>query len=193
MIRWTKESGQIRMFEPMSVKRPPYPSSAFEELFTAHYQIFFGLGFRMCRDRELTKDLIQSFFLELWEKQIWQRDIQDMAGYLYRSFYRKVLEELRKQRAHPQLEWKESHDDSQPDFETLLVEVQQAQELQQQLRSQMERLPPQQRKALEMRFLQGFDYQEIAQYTGKSKQTIYNQVHAAIASLRKWLGSHSAS
>ena len=177
----------------MSVQRPPYSSSAFEELFTAHYQVFFGLGFRMCRNRELTKDLIQSFFLELWEKKIWERDIQDLAGYLYRSFYRKVLEELRKQKAHPLLEWQEDHDGIQPDFESLLVEVQQAQELQQQLQAQMDRLPPQQKKALEMRFLQGFDYQEIAQQTGKSKQTIYNQVHAAIGSLRKWLSSKSSS
>ena len=95
------------------------------------------------------------------------------------------------QRLNPNLELITAKNQEQalsvPSYETLLINFQIEKTHKQQLEAAINTLPNQQKEALSLRFKEGLDYEEIAVSTGKSPQTIYNQIHSAIQKLRKAL------
>jgi len=157
----------------------------FERFFMTHYKALFGLGYRLCGDKELTKDLLQSFFLELWESRFQSQNIQYLEAYLKKAFHRKVVKILQKNTAQQVALKKQKQLSNTPSYETLLINTQIEKKQQQQLATAINKLPEQQKEVLSLRFKEGLDYEEIAASTGKSQQTIYNQIHAAIQKLRK--------
>lgn len=158
----------------------------FEELFLSNYTSLFSLGYRMCKDREMAKDVIQLLFADLWEKRNQLNEIEHWNAYLRKSFYRKMLEELKLNSKTNSLSntFKEP---IVPSFEHLMIDLQNQIDRQRQLHDALENLPEQQRKMVQARFIQGMSYDEIAGETGKSKQTVYNQIFGAMKKLREWL------
>ena len=159
----------------------------FEELFLSNYTSLFSLGYRMCKDRDFTKDVIQALFLDLWQKQENIGKVDHWNAYLRKAFYRKMLKELKKEKANAEIS-NPLKSSSVPSYEDLLVDLQAKIERQRELHDALEDLPDQQRKMIEARFIIGMSYEEIADTTGKSKQTVYNQIHGAVKKLRKLLG-----
>lgn len=157
----------------------------FERFFMTHYKVLFGVGYRLCGDKELTKDLLQSFFLELWESRFQSQNIQYLEAYLKKSFHRKVVKILQKNTSHQIALKNQNQPFSVPSYEDLLINFQTEKNQKQQLATAIDNLPDQQKEALNLRFKEGLDYEEIAASTGKSQQTIYNQIHSAIQKLRK--------
>lgn len=157
----------------------------FERFFITHYKMLFSVGYQLSADKELTKDLLQSFFLELWESRFQSQHIQYLEAYLKKAFHRKMIKALQK-RSKTNYRINENQVDLVvPSYETLLVNFQENHNRKIQLEQAIDNLPPQQKEALSLRFKNGLDYKEIAQTTGKSQQTIYNQIHQAILKLRK--------
>lgn len=74
----------------------------FERFFMTHYKVLFSLGYRLCGDKELTKDLLQSFFLELWDSRFQSKNIQYLEAYLKKAFHRKVIKVLQKDKTTQQ-------------------------------------------------------------------------------------------
>ena len=159
----------------------------FEELFLSNYTSLFSLGYRMCKDRDFTKDVIQALFLDLWEKQENIGKVEHWNAYLRKAFYRKMLNELKKEKASAEIS-NPLKNITIPSYEDLLIDLQGKIERQRQLHDALEDLPDQQRKMIEARFITGMSYEEIADTTGKSKQTVYNQIHGAVKKLRNLLG-----
>jgi len=159
----------------------------FERFFMKHYKVLFNLGYRLCGDKELTKDLLQSFFLELWESRFQSQNIQYLEAYLKKAFHRKVIKILQKNKSIKEGIKNQEQLISTPSYEQLLINFQTQETQKEQLQKAINNLPDQQRKTLSLRFKEGLDYEEIALSTGKSQQTIYNQIHSAIRKLRKSL------
>lgn len=161
------------------------PHLDFERFFMSHYKVLFGVGYRLCADKELTKDLLQSFFLELWESRFQSQNIQYLEAYLKKAFHRKVIKALQKNRKIQEDVKNSAATTTSPSYEQLLVNFQTQIAQKKQLETAINKLPAQQKEALSLRFKEGLDYEEIAASTGKSQQTIYNQIHSAIQKLRK--------
>ena len=169
-------------------KNTPLQSKDFEALFLTHYQSLFLVGFRLCANRELTKDILQSFFLELWEKKERLQNVEHWNAYLRKAFYHRMLQELKKNRLPTeQLSEAAAAKISTPAYETLLINFQTEAVQQLELNNALQQLPEQQKEMLNLRFHEGWSYEEIAANTGKSKQTVYNQIYEAIKKLRKSL------
>ncbi|MEM8523461.1 MAG: sigma-70 family RNA polymerase sigma factor [Bacteroidota bacterium] len=166
--------------------------AGFEQVFKNFYGILFALGYRMCANAELVKDALQSFFLYLWEKRFQIKKVENLEAYLKTAFRRKMQEVLKKRRKQNQQKQAVPPQENTPSYETLLIHFQQEEEQQTQLQKILADLPPQQKKVLEWRFLEGFSYDEIAKKTGRSRQTIYNQIHNAIKKIRAALNTESA-
>lgn len=160
-----------------------------EAIFHSNYASLFVLGFKMSKDRSLTKDLIQSLFMELWEKRTQLKQVEHWNAYLRKSLYRKMIAALQQQKK--QLTFLNNPTPNTPlytpSYENLLIESQIEITRHHQLQSALQQLPEQERKVLELRFFKDLTYDEIASNTGKSKQTVYNQVFSAISKLRKML------
>jgi len=159
----------------------------FENLFLSHYQSLFSMGFKMSGRRELTKDCIQSLFLELWENRGRLSEVEHWNAYLKKSLYRKIASELKK----PLVNTKELNSSfskhSDPSYEELLINFQNNESKRKDLHAALNNLPEKERKVLRSRFYEGMSYDEIAETTGKSKQTVYNQIFSAVKRLKKAL------
>lgn len=162
----------------------------FEELFLEQYQAFLSLGVSVCGQREFVKDTLQLFFLQLWEKEIWEADIQDPKAYLFKSFYRLLFSELKKNRKFQGISFDQLEEKGNWLFEREMESLEGTLDLQKKVHKLMKELPEKQRKVLQLRFQEGLAYNEIADFTGKSKQTIYNQIHASIRKLRMLLAEN---
>lgn len=161
--------------------------SNFEAFFLTYYQTLFLVGFKMCGNKEFTKDALQSFFLELWEKQDRLQNIEHWNAYLKKAFYRKMLVELKKNKL-PTISISETtHQISTASYETLLINFQTEKVHQANLQNALAQLPDQQKEMLKLRFYEGMNYEDIAKESGKSKQTVYNQIYEAVKKLKKML------
>ena len=165
-------------------KHSIYNEAFFEALFRSNYGLLFSLGFRMSADAALTKDVIQSLFLELWEKRHQINAVMHWKAYLRKSFYRKMLLALKKRQLLPAELPDNILELSTPSYEQLLVNFQIEQSRQHDVQQAMDQLPTKEREMLQLRFKEGLSYEEIAENTGKSKQTVYNQIYTAIKKLK---------
>jgi len=162
--------------------------AAFEQLFTLLYQDLFLSGIRLCGDKELIKDSIQELFLEMWQKRNQLSDIQNVKAYFQTSLRRKIIRKIKDQRKKNY----QSLDDSireipVPSYEKLLIAAQDDLSEKSRLQKALKMLSPQQFEMLKLRFFKEMSYQNIAEETGKSKQTIYNQIFDAVKKLRKFM------
>jgi RNA polymerase sigma factor (sigma-70 family) len=162
----------------------------FEEVFLQHYRSLFALAFKMCSNREMSKDVIQSLFLEIWENRHQMNEVTYWNAYLRKSLYRKMLLELKQKHTTNITFDHEKHHLSDPSYEDLLIQLHSEESTRQSVQSALQQLPDQERTVLELRFLEGLSYEEIASNSGKSKQTIYNQVFNALKKLRNILGMY---
>lgn len=164
----------------------------FERFFHTHYRVLFLVGYQLTADKEWTKDLLQSFFLELWEKRFQSKNIQYLEAYLKKAFHRKVIKAIQSKNATSKKQKEMPTKTYTPSYETLLINFQEDQLLKNNLQEAIQQLPPQQNKAVTLRFHQGLDYQEIAATTGKNTQTIYNQIHQALQKMNFFLKKSSS-
>ncbi len=159
----------------------------FNELFRTQYTSLFSLGYSICQQRELTKDVIQSVFLILWKKRDELDHVLDLPAYLRKTLVREMMRNLkanRRQQKHLRAQDLNFAVDSP---ETLLIHQQERLQRDQELSAAIEGLPEQQQQMLRLRFQKGLSYEEIAELTGKSKQTVYNQIYTAIKKLKQTL------
>ncbi|MEM1323874.1 MAG: sigma-70 family RNA polymerase sigma factor [Bacteroidota bacterium] len=157
----------------------------FEQLFIDHFPALFAYGFRLSGDRDLTKDRIQSLFLELWEKRIPLDSVSHWQAYLKKSLHRRILKELQQKKRLTSDQKDALAALAEPSYEELLINAQTEAYRKQKVRNAMEELPLVEKEMLEARFKEGFSYEEIAKQTGKSKQTVYNQIYNAMKKLKK--------
>jgi len=157
----------------------------FEKLFLKHFPALFTHGFHLSGNRELTKDLIQSLFLELWEKQIPLDSIEHWNAYLKKSLYRKIVRELKQNKLISSDLDASLALPPEPSYEELLINFQTESFRKRKVRQALSTLPPIEKEMLEARFQLGMSYEEIAEQTKKSKQTVYNQIYTALKKLRK--------
>jgi len=78
----------------------------------------------MSTDAEFTKDVLQSFFLEMWERRDRFDEVKDMGAYLHTSFHRKLLRELKVRRSNLHVSDEKLNTESSPSWETLLIQSQ---------------------------------------------------------------------
>jgi RNA polymerase sigma factor (sigma-70 family) len=161
--------------------------AAFEEIFLSNYASLFSLGYKMSGDRDLSKDLIQTLFMELWEN--WHKigEVTYWNAYLRKAFYRKMVLALKQNRLISGDISDKNMLAAAPSYEDLLIQFQSDEASRLTLQTALAQLPEQERAVLNLRFYDGLSYAEIAESTGKSKQTIYNQVFNALTKLRNGL------
>ena len=170
---------------------PTTKRKEFEELFLEQYQNLLSLGISVCGQKEFTKDTIQLFFLELWEKEIWTAEIKDSKAYLFKSFYRKLFSELKKSRKVDNASLDQLEENGVRFSSEQADSVDQLIELQERVKKALNDLPDKQQQMIRLKYQGGLEYEEIAEYTGKSRQTIYNQIHSSIKKLRARLAENS--
>lgn len=133
---------------------------------------FYRVAFYLLEDEADAKDAVQELYLKLWTLRNHLELIREPAAYGSLLMKNLCIDRIRKRKPREALR-EDQADDPPPDRQLELRE-----ELKDVL-GKMDALPPNQRKLLGMRVLQGLSYDQISQQTGLSPLNIRVQISLA--------------
>lgn len=162
---------------------------AFLNFYQDCYQTLFSYGFRLCGNRELTKDCLQELFLELWKsRHSLNPTVKNSSSYLM-TWLRRIISRRILADSHSSTTDQNRQDaPAQPSYEELLISFQTDEEKKKKLAAALLQLSPSQLRMIRQRFFENKSIQEIADEGNISKQTVYNTVHKALIILRQAFG-----
>jgi RNA polymerase sigma-70 factor, ECF subfamily len=162
---------------------------AFNRLVELYQDYLFGMTIRVVRDREAAADAVQEAFFSAY------RNLARFRGDSFRSWLTRIAlnaatDVLRTRKRRPADPYPEREDeDWQPPTdesegpERTAISRQRARVLS----AALERITPDQRAAIVLFDVEGYDYQEIADMTGVSLGTVKSRIHRGRQALRDLL------
>lgn len=164
--------------------------SAFRELYDRYRRLFFGWAFSKLNDEDSACDITQEFWLEVWKNaaKIPCNSAGYAKDYLLRQLSFRIIDHLRGQCKRLEITDILLQGQQMESFSyTHVQEELDLQELQQIIDSILRDLPPLIQKVYELRFVRKLSTKETAKILGIAESSVYNNLSAAIASLRKEL------
>ena len=159
---------------------------AVEGLYRSNYQILYSYAFKICRDKELSKDCVQELFIQLWEKRDKLNKVSKVRSYLLQSIWHILIKELKKLNKNHSLD-ESSHYEIDVVFsiEGILINNQSKEDKKVILDEAIQKLSKQQRQIIFMQYYEGLTIEEIQQITELKYQSIKNLTYRARVSLRE--------
>ena len=166
----------------MSNIRGKLSASEFKAIFDEHYQWLCDYIFKLSGDFDLTEDIVQEVFIDIWSKRT-KITIHSLKSYLFRSCHNRFLEYVRKNKRKI---IKTSLDDIRIEtiYELYTEEEDCNNERIKQLSQAIEMLPPKCKQAFKLSKFENLKYQEIAEVMGISKKTVEIHLSKALSRLR---------
>jgi RNA polymerase sigma-70 factor, ECF subfamily len=162
---------------------------AFNELVRLYQDYLFALCVRVVNDREAAADAVQEAFFSAY------RNLSRFRGDSFRSWLTRIAlnaatDVLRLRKRRPSEPYPEWEDDAwQPPADAADAPERQAlrRDAAQLLSGALARITADQRTAIVLYDVEGYDYQEIAQITGVSLGTVKSRIHRGRLALRDLL------
>jgi len=114
----------------------------------------YRLSFRIVKDIEIAKDCVQETFIKLWENRHKLDELRSLQAYAFTIIRNTSIDKLRQMKYSDKSEEKIETQSIEPDFEFT-----ESNEL---IHKLVKELPQQQKLVLELRDMEGFSYEEIA-------------------------------
>ena len=163
---------------------------AFNHLVELYQDYLFAVLVRMTRDRDIAEEATQEAFFSAY------RNIERFNGSSFRAWLtriginaaRDILRKRKRRPSEPYPEWEDdtwqppAPDAERPDRVTLVRQQRAA------LARAMTGITDDQRTAIVLFDVEGYDYQEIAEMTGVSLGTVKSRIHRGRVALREALG-----
>lgn len=160
----------------------PHQIQYWYESFRSH---FINMGLRLGYRQEELSDIISQFFLDLLEKNIDPRTINNPQAYLSTAFRRKLVDHYRSSIKNRFVDaGKILEEYSEPSVQDTLEQVQANAELISQIGRAYKKLPNRCQKVIYQKFYEGLTTEQIAEQTGLSKRTVYNNLFEGVKLLR---------
>jgi len=159
--------------------------SSFEVIFKIFYQPLCRYAYSFLADKEEAEEVVQSTFIQVWEKRSSIEVQTSFRSYLYRMVRNaclNVLKHKKVKQAHVQHELATAHATQESVHETLS-----SNELELKVGEVMMELPEQCRIIFQMSRFEGLKYAEIAEQLQISTKTVENQIGKALKIMREGL------
>jgi RNA polymerase sigma-70 factor, ECF subfamily len=158
---------------------------ALAELYDRFGRIAYGLALRIVRDPALAEDAVQEGFLAVWRSAA--RFVAERAKastWILTLVHRRAVDLVRREAPRRTEPLEAVHHAAADDTEDeAWLRLQRAH-----VRDALERLPDQQREALELAYFGGFTQSELADRLGEPLGTIKSRMFSGLARLREHLG-----
>lgn len=162
-------------------------ANSLDELFRRYYEMLCLLSVRIVKDADAAEDIVQDFFLSIWEKRSVLPVIDRVAPYFKRSVRNRSLNFLRDPKRLP------TGDDEQlPELKTAhnaASETLELEELRARVDTAIDGLPERCRLVFVLSKFGEMKHKEIAEALGISVKTVENQMGRAYQQLRKVLSA----
>lgn len=159
--------------------------TAFEMLFRTYYQPLCNYAFTFVQDRDEAEEIVQSTFLNIWEKRESLSIHTGVKPYLYamvRNACLNVLKHEKIKQQHAAMEMAVAERSTESVARTVM-----ASELETKIYQAMDRLPEQCRLIFKLSRFEELKYAEIAQQLNISTKTVENQMGKALRIMREQL------
>ena len=159
--------------------------AAFEMLFRTYYQSLCNYAYTFVRDREEAEEVVQSAFLNIWEKRENVSIHTGVKPYLYamvRNASLNLLKHEKIKQRHAAMEIAVAERSSESVARTV-----EASELEQRIMEAMSKLPEQCRLVFKLSRFEELKYSEIAEQLNISIKTVENQMGKALRVMREQL------
>src|SRR6185437_7273203 len=140
---------------------------AFLTIYQENYRYLFSYGFKLCADKELTKDSIQNIFLEIWNKRSTiSPDVQNVRAYLFTWLRRKISLRLSEMKKENVVENQSSaFEQTELPYEELLIAFQESEEQKEKLKRALNKLTKKQLEIIKLKFYDNLSYDDISDKT----------------------------
>lgn len=147
-------------------------------------QVVYSVALRVLGDTAQAEDILQEIFLQLWRKpETFDSNRGSLGAWLAVIARHRAIDQLRRRRPESDI------DDVVISIDSDLEQTADRNRAIARIRSAVEQLPLEQRRALELAFFQGLTHSEVAAKTGEPLGTIKTRIRAALAALRKGLAA----
>ncbi|MCM4169381.1 ECF RNA polymerase sigma-E factor [Arenibacter antarcticus] len=141
-------------------------------------------AFSLTNDSDLSEDIVQNVFMNIWRKRNALKGDLVLKSYLYKSVYNEVIDQYRKQKNMLPLEKKhlEALTSVMEDYDDYSLE-----KLSHMVKKEIEKLPPKCRHTFLLSKQDGLTNIEIAEYLNVSVKSVEAHITKAFFILRKSL------
>ncbi|MBV4360568.1 RNA polymerase sigma factor [Pinibacter aurantiacus] len=156
--------------------------AAFQEVFNGYHEKLYFYVFTKTRSAYLAEEVVQLSFIKLWKYRKSLNPSLAFSTQLYRIATTTLIDLRRKQSLSQDLTDSLEKTDI-PSGEDFFANNS-AKEMQAQLHTAMQNLPPVRRKVFEMSRIEGLTYKEIAQRLSISTKTVEHHISKALKAIR---------
>jgi len=155
---------------------------AFVEIYQRYSEALYRHAYKMLRDREAAKDIIQELFTVLWSKRSEFILQTNLSNYLFTATRNRVIKII----AHKSIEsvYFSSIQESIKQGNAITDHLVRENELQAIIEREIEKLPPKMRKVFNLSRKEHLSHSEIATQLNLSESTVKKQVNNALKVLR---------
>ncbi|WP_170120686.1 RNA polymerase sigma-70 factor [Dyadobacter jejuensis] len=161
---------------------------AFEVAFRTYYERLCQYAGSLLKDDDEAEEVVQTVFLNIWEKRESLEITLSLKSYLYRAVHNYCLNRF-KHNAIKKTHQEYSRHILTPHHDSV-TEAIQSQELEEKIEMAISKLPEQCQVTFRMSRFEELRYQEIANQLGVSIKTVENQIGKALRILRQELADY---
>lgn len=155
----------------------------YEIMFRQHYRFLCLVAFRIVRDQDAAEDIVQEFFLNLWQRRTEITTINSFQGYATRAVKNLSISFLRKQQTLSDEQLSAIPDDANPleDKEIFIA----GESVTAKVMEVVELLPAERKKIFLSHVIDRLSYAQIAEKNNISLNTVKTQMKRAYAFVRE--------
>lgn len=158
-------------------------------IYTLYVDNLFTYGCYLGFERETVKDAIHDVFVKVTTDSYKLEDISNIKFYLFRSLKNRLLDIHKYQKEHVELEninpVREIPFNIEVNVEELMIEEEEQMQIKAGIEQMLNSLTDRQREIIYLRYVQGYDYQQIAELLHISVHGCRKLVSKALLSLRE--------
>jgi len=154
--------------------------AAFAYIFQSYFSKLYNYGKKFTKDEAVIADTLQQLFVDLWQKKKSLSATDQIGFYLYKSFRRALLRNLKKQT----FATLSTNFETTLSREAQLIEEQLNAEQNTALKKALDQLSDLQREIIYLKFYNNLSYPEIGEVMEMSTTRVYDCVYKALHSLR---------
>lgn len=155
---------------------------AFTIIYQRYWRLIYAHVYKMLKDEEEAKDIVQEVFSNLWLKADQIPEQQNFAGYLYVTARHKVLNAIRRHKFRDDYvnSLAKYIDEASEDTLQYLDE----RDLLITIEKEIAALPPRMRQVFEMSRKENLSHKEIGKLLGTSDETVKKQINKSLKIIR---------
>lgn len=162
-------------------------NSAFVYVYETYSDVLFRYGLRITSDKNLIEDSIHDIFLRIWTRRSLLSITHSIKFYLIRAFRRDLIKKVKEIRKNRFAELSEVDRHWEVSFQELLLENQIILESNKNVKAAINHLSDRQREAVFLRYIEGLEYQQIAELMQMKVISLYNLLQKALKNLSQFL------